>query len=125
MATALTRTLNLLKEDYATARYLFYHPENAPEGLSPYSSVTYYGEALFDSGEDFGLVPGVKKTSLRLAVDCFDKIAVFLNEYFKLEHQSKRYNINNMWFDDLSYKKGTHPILDQAMKSNGCIQFQL
>lgn len=115
--SALARTLNILKEEYATARYLFYLPENAPEGPGPHSSITYYGEA-FDSGEDFGLVSGVKKTSLRLAVDCFDKIAVFLNEYFELGHEGENYNINNIWFEDLKHKKGTHPTLAQAMMSN-------
>ncbi|MBN2390993.1 MAG: hypothetical protein JXR84_09725 [Anaerolineae bacterium] len=112
----LAHTLNTIKEDYVTARYLFYHCDEAETNLASRGAVTHYANTL--DYADYGLAIGLRKASFRLAADCLDKIAILINEYFNLEHNENRVNINNVWYENCSPKKPLHPTLANILQSN-------
>ena len=109
-------TVNLMKEEFVTARYLYFLAEESPDVYHPISKITNYIETHDYS--DFGLRSGLFKASFRLAADCLDKIAVFINDYFELDHPVDFITFTNVWFLDRASKKGIHPKLSKASKTN-------
>jgi hypothetical protein len=117
---SLANALNVIKEEFATARYLYYYTEDSKTEFTTKSKITKYANAL--DYADFGLATGFLKTSYRLAADCLDKVAGFINEYFELGHDVDRVIFANVWFVDLNPKKGLHPRLSQAAGNNQFIK---
>ncbi len=113
----LAYILNTIKEDYVTARYLFYHSEEAKGELSQRGVITNYVNAFDDA--DFGVLIGIMKASFRVAADCLDKIAIFINRYFELGNSNEHVNINNIWYKNKDTKKREiHPSLSGLLDSN-------
>ena len=112
----LANTFNHIKEDFATARYLYYRSRSASEKLSKISSITYYIESGY--GSDFGLKTGFLKTSFRLAADLLDKAAGFINLYLEIGHLEDEVTLNNIWYLKRSYNKGLHPIIQECIGHN-------
>jgi hypothetical protein len=112
----LVHTFNHIKEDFATARYLYYESQSQANELIEESSITWYLET-FDYA-DFGLRSGFLKTSLRIAADLLDKCAGFLNLYLGLEHPEDEVVLNNVWYLNRNYRKGLHPTISKLLPSN-------
>jgi tetratricopeptide (TPR) repeat protein len=116
---SLAYTFNNIKEDFATARYLYYQSLSEETELVEKSRVTHYLQT-YDFA-DFGLRTGLLKTSLRIAIDCLDKCACFLNLYLNLNHDQNKVIWNNVWYSNLSYKKGVHPEIEKRLNSNSAL----
>ncbi len=112
----LSHYLNSMKEDFATARYLYYTATEREAELASLSANVYYLDTL--DYAHFGLDSGLLKACLRLATDSLDKIGGFLNEYFSLGNRPEYVVFNNVWFDRLRAGKQTNPILDSEMETN-------
>lgn len=113
--TKLANIVNNIKEDFATARYLFYKSDEREE-LPKIGRITQYVNTL--DYAQFGLSSGLLKGSFRLAADCLDKIATLLSEYFELGNEDKNRSFNNFWFVDCVYKKGIITDLEKRIKEN-------
>lgn len=113
----LIHLFSSIKEEFVTARHLFYQAKNFSPELLLRNEIAFYGDP--EGGAEFGLVSGVLKTSFRLAVDLMDKVAVFLVLYFGLGGPIDNLNFNNFWFKDRKPKNGVlHPILELKIKDN-------
>jgi len=120
--TELAHTLNQIKEDYALARYLLHESSN-PEKSNSLSSVTQFADTL--DYADFGLSSGMLKSSIRTSVDIFDKIANFMNRYFKLGIPDKKVSFFSVWYEKgiTDTKKRTESIfLSQLMPQSGWLR---
>ena len=113
---ALAHAFNHAKEDFATARYLYYKSKSQEHSLIEVSTITLYMDTL--DYADFGLRSGFLKSSLRLAADLLDKCAGFLNLYLELGHPEDQVILNNVWYNKLQYKKGLHPKVESRLSSN-------
>jgi hypothetical protein len=116
---SLAYTFNNIKEDFSTARYLYYQSRSQETELVENSRVTHYLQTY--NFADFGLRSGLLKTSLRIAIDCLDKCACFLNLYLNLNHRQDKVIWNNVWYSNLSYKKGVHPEIEKRLNSNSAL----
>jgi tetratricopeptide (TPR) repeat protein len=112
----LAHSLNTLKEDFATARYLYYHSSDAQAQFAKHNKITKFADTFDYSC--FGIELGVIKTSFRIAADCLDKVAILVNEYYKLHPTANNLNINNIWFKNRDRKQGIHPIVEEILSVN-------
>jgi hypothetical protein len=115
----MAHALNHIKEDFITARYLYYQSQSQAPELVEASAMTSYADTL--DYAVFGLRSGFLKSSLRLASDMFDKCAGFLNLYLKLGHSEDRVAFSNIWYNNCQYKKGLHPDIEALTASNPCL----
>lgn len=113
---ALAHAFNHAKEDFATARYLYYQSKSEEASLIEASTITLYIDTL--DYADFGLRSGFLKSSLRLAADLLDKCAGFINLYLDLGHPEDQVILNNVWYCNRNYKKGLHPKVESRLSSN-------
>jgi tetratricopeptide (TPR) repeat protein len=116
LSQSLVHTFNHIKEDFSTARYLYYKSLSQDTELINCSQITHYLQAL--DYADFGLRSGLLKTSLRIAVDCLDKCACFLSLYLDLKNDKSAVIWNNVWYNKLNHKKGIHPEIKKRLSSN-------
>ena len=85
---------NLLKQEYVTTRYIVYEAINYDiKHLSDNDVLLFDG---FD-GVQFGYRREQLKTGYRLAYSLFDKIALFLNDYFSVGLKSKSVDFRRIW----------------------------
>lgn len=106
---------NQLKQEYVSARYLFF------EGLSRDDTHLSDKHVLTINTLDYPVYSysaEQMKAGLRLAYSIFDKIAVFLNEYFDFGHSKAKINFRKIWYQDLNYKNGLKDIFTNSMNSN-------
>ncbi|KAA5803860.1 hypothetical protein F1654_08665 [Alkalicaulis satelles] len=91
---------NQLKSDYAYAR------RNLYEGIN-YKGFDHTPVNLFDPFDDtiYGHSIEKFKSSLCDSYAIFDKIAVFINDYFNCEANIKRVNFRKVWYDKLDENK--------------------
>lgn len=113
---ALAHAFNHIKEDFATARYLYYQSQSQVAELVEVSTITSYMDTL--DYADFGLRSGFLKTSLRIAADLLDKCAGFLNLYLELGHPEDLVTLSNVWYSNRQRNKGIHPVIDSRLSSN-------
>jgi hypothetical protein len=112
----LIHLFNAIKEEFVTARHLYYLADSREESLTSRNDVTLYGDPEGDA--EFGLISGLLKAAFRGSIDLLDKIAVFLAQYFELEGSPDRFNFNNVWFEGRNPKKGLlHPKLEAALSA--------
>jgi hypothetical protein len=85
---------NLLKQEFISARYRLYRAlhDDDPEFIMR-------DAALFEAGDGqvFGHHTEELRSSLRAAYSIFDKIALFLNDYFQLEGKLSQVNFTSVW----------------------------
>jgi tetratricopeptide (TPR) repeat protein len=112
----LAHAFNHVKEDFATARYLYYQSKSQEPNLIEVSTITSYMDTL--DYADFGLRSGFLKSSLRLAADLLDKCAGFVNLYLELGHPEDKVILNNIWYTNRDYKNGLHPEVKSRLASN-------
>lgn len=85
---------NQLKQEYCSARLLLFEHENSPH--------THYADrhlSLVDTLNDsaFGISIEKLRISFRVAYGLLDKVAGFVNLYFKLGDNPARVDIRNIW----------------------------
>ncbi|WP_157464565.1 LA2681 family HEPN domain-containing protein [Crocosphaera chwakensis] len=116
----LAYTWNSIKEEFSTARHLYYQSFSQDKELIEVSEITEYIDTL-DSA-NFGLRSGFLKTSLRLAVDLLDKFAGFFNLYLELGNDPTKVMWSNVWYEKLKYKKSfdnsLNPIIFEKLEYN-------
>ena len=102
---------NQLKQEYVSARYLFYEALQSDEGHFSDKDVLLYNTLDYPS---YGLACEKIRTALRIAYSLFDKTAYFINHYFDLGHPDRFVNFRNVWYDRKSKgSKVLHPELQE------------
>ena len=98
---------NQMKQEFVSARYLFYTGLVAEE---PHFSDE---EVYLDNTLDYpvySLATEKMKAGLRMSYSIFDKIAFFLNEYLNLGESEDSFSFSNIWFENLRYDDGLRSI---------------
>lgn len=93
---------NQLKQEYVSARFLCF------EGLDNYRAhYSDKGVLLYNTLDypSYSLAAEKMRLAFRSAYSLFDKIAFFLNDYFKVGYPPNRVNFRNIWFEH----KGSDP----------------
>lgn len=86
---------NQLKQEYVSARYLFY------ESLLPLKAhFSDKGVVLMDALDyaDYSLALEKTKISFRMCFSLFDKMSYLLNLYLKLGHDQNRVSFRTLWY---------------------------
>ncbi len=85
---------NILKQEYVSARFmLFESSRNEDEHISDQDVLLMDGS----DGVQFGYKSEQLKTAYRLAYSLFDKIALFLNEYYEVGLKPSTVNFRKIW----------------------------
>src|SRR3990167_5635895 len=100
------KQLNQIKEDYAVARLNLVQSQYKQKAFDNISKRTSYVYALDYS--QFNLYTGLLKSAFKDAFNILDKIAVFINDYYKLG-----FNENDIYFDSLRRTGGTASIWEE------------
>ena len=96
---------NQLKQEYVSARYFLYGgiSEEAvhfsDKGVYLVNTLDYTAHCLAQERV---------KIAFRISYSIFDKIAFFLNEYFKLGLKKRNIYFSKVWYKDGDFKKGLH-----------------
>lgn len=94
---------NQMKQEYVSARYLFY------DGVSSQGSHFSDREVLLYNTLDYpaySLAVEKVKAAFRVAYSVFDKVAFFVNEYLKLGISAKKVTFGTFWYTTQAKKKG-------------------
>jgi hypothetical protein len=95
-APSLVGFFNQLKQEYASARYMYYEgtlSENvhfSDRGVMLYNTLDY---------PVYSLASERVKASFRLSYSIFDKIAYFINAYWKLGMKENKINFRSVWME--------------------------
>ncbi len=94
---------NQIKQEYVSARFLFY--EGAQEQTPHYSDS---GVMLYNTLDYpcYGLNTEKGKIAFRMVYSILDKIAFFVNEYLNLNIPEKKISFKTIWYEDQNKKKG-------------------
>lgn len=105
---------NQLKQEYASARYLFFEGSKEPPG--PHFSDREV--VLFDTFDYpvYGLGAEQLKLAFRMSYSILDKVAFFLNEYFRLGIPERNVKFRTLWFANQRPNDGLRP--DLASRTN-------
>jgi hypothetical protein len=85
---------NIMKQEYVTARFMLF------ESFGYYSEHTSDKDVLLMNGFDgaqFGYRIEQLKVAFRLAYSIFDKVALFLNDYYSVELKISAVSFRNIW----------------------------
>jgi hypothetical protein len=99
---------NQLKQEYASARFLFYEALHSYEPHYSDADVLLYNTLDYPS---YGLSVEKLRSAFRMAYSLFDKIAYCLNRYLALRHDDQRVNFRNLWYEP--NKKTIHSALEK------------
>ena len=94
---------NQLKQEFVSARFLFYEALNEYEPHFSDKDVTLMDTLDYSV---YSLTLEQIKVTFRICYSLFDKIAYFINLYLKLGHDSNRVNFRNVWYKKLEKKNG-------------------
>lgn len=102
---------NQIKQEYVSARFLFYE--------SLFYNNTHFSDknvTLMDTLDYSAYSLTVEKTKIafRVCYSLFDKIAYCLNLYFKLENKSDKVTFKNIWYKNLYKNQGLNQLLSQS-----------
>ena len=102
---------NQLKQEYVSARFLFYE--------SLYCNKTHFSDknvTLLDTLDyaAYSLTVEKAKIAFRVCYSIFDKIAYCLNLYFKLENKSDKVTFRNIWYKNLYKNQNLNQTLSQS-----------
>lgn len=99
----LLRTVNEIKERYATARLSLFEALKPQFDLLPYEELTYYADTFDDAA--YGLRVAKVKFALENAFNVLDKIAFFLDYYLRLVMKEESINFSSIWTERIGDKK--------------------
>jgi len=94
---------NQMKQEFASARYLYYEGITADEPHFSDKEVKLVNTLDYPS---YALAVEKMKASFRMAYSLFDKIAFFLNHYLKLSIPERRVSFRTIWYESQSREKG-------------------
>lgn len=103
----LTKIINQIKEDYATARLLLVQSIYRRDDFNRISKRTTLINTMDYSA--FHIYSGLLKTAYRIGYNIFDKIAFFIKDYLDLKMEGKRIYFYTIW---QSNKKVKEPIIN-------------
>lgn len=102
---------NLMKQEYVTARYALFEAINSDsEHISDKNVLLLDG---FD-GVKFGYYNEQLKTSYRLAYSLFDKIALFLNDYYSVGLEPEFVNFKRIWGKKINDKFKLYDVFENS-----------
>ncbi|MGK7878835.1 MAG: LA2681 family HEPN domain-containing protein [Crocosphaera sp.] len=113
---SLAYTWNNIKEEFVTARYLYYQSQSQDNELLEISKMTSYLRSY--NWDDWGLRSGFLKTSLRLGLDILDKCACFINLYLSLGHPEELVTMTNVWYKKMKHNKGMLETIEERLTTN-------
>lgn len=104
---------NQLKQEFVAARLLYHE---AMEGAPFEDRETHFADRenrLVDTLDYpvFSVAAEKMRLSFRTAYGLLDKIAGFLNVYFRLGHDAKRVDFRGVWYSDPRTRQTLHPTL--------------
>lgn len=107
---ALLGLFNQLKQEFVTARWLYYEGTQsgvhfADRDVSLYNTLDY---------PTYSIAIEKVKAAYRLAFSLFDKIAFFLNAYLGLKLDESRVYFRGVWYVNADRKQGIRPELDRS-----------
>lgn len=91
------RFYDLLKQEFVGARVIYFESISMKNFCLHFTDKKVLLFNQFD-GNLYGLKYEKLKAAFRIAYSIFDKIAVFINEYFYLNKKSKNINFRNVWY---------------------------
>lgn len=97
---------NQLKQEYVSARYLFFHGlQLSEQGKVHYSD---RGVSLINTLDypAYALAVEKIKIAFRISYSLFDKIAFLLNHYMNLEIKERDISFRTLWYKDQNKQKG-------------------
>ncbi|MFZ0034370.1 MAG: LA2681 family HEPN domain-containing protein [Sedimentisphaerales bacterium] len=94
---------NQLKQEYGSARYLFYESLQTQEPHYSDSDVQLYNTLDYPC---YGLNIEKAKIVFRMAYSIFDKIAYFINEYLKLRAPETKVSFKTIWYEKQKKHEG-------------------
>ncbi|MCC5943005.1 MAG: hypothetical protein JJU37_15785 [Balneolaceae bacterium] len=103
---------NVIKQEYVAARYLLFESTlYANQGEMHYADK---GNLMVDTLDYSFHSIGIEKMKLtfRMAYSIFDKIAFFMNEYFKLEVKHHQVNFKTIWYTKRKKENGIREEFD-------------
>jgi tetratricopeptide (TPR) repeat protein len=114
----LAKYINQIKEDYAVARLLLVQSQFKRRDFDSISKRTTFVNTLDYS--QFNLYYGLLKSAFKEAYNILDKIAVFINDYYKLEMPEDRIYFTSIW-----YCSNCRKIRDEILKSKNISLYAL
>jgi hypothetical protein len=112
----LAKYINQIKEDYAIARLLLVQSQFKREDFDSISRRTTFVNTLDYS--QFNLYFGLLKSAFKEAYNILDKIAVFINDYYKLGLTEDKIYFKSIWQKD-------NKIRDEILKSKNISLYAL
>jgi len=103
---------NVIKQEYISARYLLFEArKHAQRGEVHFADKdNKMVETLDYSFHSIGIEK--KKLAFRMAYSIFDKIAYFMNEYFKLGITHKKVKFRTIWYNKIKKENGIREEFD-------------
>lgn len=112
----LAKNINQIKEDYAIARLLLVQSQFKREDFDSISRRTTFANTLDYS--QFNLYFGLLKSAFKEAYNILDKIAVFINDYYKLGLTEDKIYFTSIW-------QKNKKIRDEILKSKNISLYAL
>jgi tetratricopeptide (TPR) repeat protein len=100
---------NQLKQEYASARYLFYEGTTSTTPHFSDKEVLLYNTLDYPS---YSLAVEKVKMAFRMSYSLLDKVAFFLNDYLVLSIPERKVNFRSFWYDKQERKRGLLPEFD-------------
>ena len=94
---------NQMKQEYVSARYIYYEGINADQPHFSDKDVLLYNTLDYPS---YSLAVEKMKIAFRITYSLFDKIAYFLDHYFHLSIPEKRVSFRTFWYKSQEKKNG-------------------
>ena len=101
---------NQMKQEFVSARYLYYDGINADQPHFSDRDVLLYNTPDYPA---YSLAVESVKAAFRISYSLFDKIAYFLNDYLCLSIPEHRVNFRTFWYEKREKKKGLSPIFQK------------
>lgn len=114
----LAKQINQIKEDFAVARLLLVQSQYKRDDFNRISKRTLY--ANLSDYSLFNLYIGLLKTAFREAYNILDKIASFINEYYKIGFHSK-----HLYFDTTVFWQKEGKIRERFLNSKNISLYAL
>lgn len=100
---------NQLKADFSHARYLWYITTVKDDNISSLSEKNNDLIDLKDTA-DFSYKEMLLRTSYKLFYSCFDKLGLFINEFYEVGLEGSQISFKNVWKDKINKKSVKNPI---------------
>jgi tetratricopeptide (TPR) repeat protein len=101
---------NQMKQEFVSARYLYYDGINADQPHFSDRDVLLYNTLDYPA---YSLAVESVKAAFRIAYSLFDKIAYFLNDYLDLAISERQVSFRTFWYEKQKTKRGLKPIFQK------------